>query len=206
MVTLYWAPQTRSLSILWLLEELGIPYRRELIDIRAGRQSDPEFRAINPMMKVPALTDGPVKVAETGAIVAYLADRYTAAGLAPAVDDPARGDYLRWLFFAGSSIEAAYVQIFTKLEMNPTSAGWGSAERVFDVIEAGIAGSGGPWLLGETFSAADISVGSGLRFGLLFKIVEPRPAFTAYVERCTARPAFARAQAIEAEALAARGG
>lgn len=196
MITLYWAPRTRSLRILWLLEEIGRPYERRHVDIRSGAQSSAEYRAVNPMMKVPALTDGPVTVAESGAICAYLADRYPEAGLAPAVDDPCRGDYLRWLFFSAGCVEAAITQIFAKVDIEPSMAGWGSAERVQDVIEAGVAK--GPWLLGDTFSAADVALGSDLHFALAFKMFEPRPAFTAYVERCHARPAFGRASAIEA--------
>lgn len=196
MIKLYWAPQTRSRRILWLLEEAGQPYERVLIDIRAGAQSTPEYRAINPMMKVPALTDGPVTVAESGAICAYLADRYPSAELAPAIDDPQRGDYLRWLFFSAGCVEAAITQIFTKIEMNPSMAGWGDAKRVFDVIEAGL--SGGAWLLGDRFSAADIAIGSDLSFALDFKMIEERPAFVDYVARCAARPAFQRSLEIEA--------
>lgn len=196
MIKLYWAPQSRSRRALWLLEEAGRPYERVLIDIRAGAQSTPEYRAINPMMKVPALTDGPVTVAESGAIYAYVADRYPEAGLAPAIDDPRRGDYLRWLFFSAGCVEAAITQIFTKLEIDSSMAGWGSSKRVFDVIETGV--SGGGWLLGDRFTAADIAIGSDLTFAMGFKLIEERPAFVDYVARCAARPAYRRALEIEA--------
>lgn len=191
---LYWCPQSRAITALWMMEEAGVPYERELIDIRSGAQSTPEYADINPMMKVPALTDGPVRVAETGAVLAYVAEQVPEAGLAPPVGDEKRGDYLRWLFF-GPMIEAAMTQKVTGLEMATSTAGWGSYERVVEVLEAGVKGVQ-PWLLGERFSAADVMVGSNLNFGMMFKLIEPRPAFAAYVERCKARPAFARAQAI----------
>jgi glutathione S-transferase len=190
---LYWCPQSRAITALWMMEETGIPYERELIDIRAGSQSTPEYAAINPMMKVPALEDGPVKVAETGAVLAYVAERVPEAQLAPPVGDPKRGDYLRWLFF-GPMIEAAFTQKVTGLDLASSTAGWGSYDRVIDVLEAGV--KDGPWLLGERFSAADVMIGSSLHFGMMFKLIEPRPAFAGYVERCAARPAFQRSQAM----------
>ena len=194
---LYWCPQTRSFRGLWLMEEAGRPYERVLIDIRKGDQNKPEFRAINPMGKVPALADGEAKVAESAALCAYVAERCSEAKLAPPVGDPARGRYLHWLFFAAGCIEPAYTQKFTKLALAESTAGWGSFDRVVDVLEQAV--QPGPWLLGENFSAADIMVGADLHFGLtLLKILPPRPAFLAYVGRCSERPAFKRAMAIEA--------
>ena len=199
MMKLYWAPQSRAFRALWLMEEAGCPYERVLIDIRNGQQSTLEFRAINPMMKVPALTDGAATVAESAAICAYVAERVPEAKLAPPAGDPARGRYLQWLFFAATNIEAAFTQKFTKLELPSMSAGWGSFERVMDVLGESLGQR--PWILGERFSAADIMLGADLNYGLnIFKIVEPRPEFTAYVARCTARPAFQRAMEIETAA------
>jgi glutathione S-transferase len=192
---LYWAPRTRSLRALWVLEESGLPYEREVIDIRAGGQSTPEFRAINPMMKVPALADGAARVAESGAICAYVAEK-AEGRLSPAPGDPARGRYLQWLFFAGNCIEPAFTQKFTNLQLPSSSAGWGDFNRVIEVLEEAV--QPGPWLLGERFTSADVMIGSDLFFGIeLFKIVEPRPAFIAYIDRCKARPAFKRALAID---------
>ena len=194
---LYWAPKSRSFRAVWMMEEAGRPYERVLIDIKSGAQSGEAYREINPMMKVPALADGPVKVAESGALCAYVAESVPEAGLAPAIGDPSRGDYLRWMFFSGNCVEGAFLEKFANITIPTSSAGWGSADRVADVLEQGI--STGPWLLGERFSAADVMIGSDLYFGVdVFKIIEPRPAFAAYIERCTARPAFQRAQAIEA--------
>ena len=186
---LYWAPRSRSFSALWLMEETGQPYERVPIDITAGAQRTPEYLAINPMGKVPALSDGDATLAEAAAICAYVAERYPEAKLAPALGDPLRAKYLYWLFFAPGCIEPAMVQVATKIEMNSVAAGWGDAQRVFDVLDAAL--MKGPWILGEDFSAADVAVGSALNFAVrLFKMVPSRPSFDAYIARCMARPAF----------------
>ena len=197
MMKLYWAPRTRSFSALWLMEEAGQPYERVLTDFSKGEQKSPEYLAINPMGKVPALRDGEATLAEAAAICAYVAERYPQAKLAPPFGDPLRARYLYWLFFSPGCIEPAMVQLATKIEMNPTAAGWGDAKLVFDVLDAAL--SKGPWLLGDMFSAADIMVGSGLNFAVrLFKLAPSRPSFDRYLDRCAARPAFQRAGAIPA--------
>jgi glutathione S-transferase len=197
MMKLYWAPRTRSFSALWLMEEAGQPYERVLTDFSKGEQKSPEYLAINPMGKVPALRDGEATLAEAAAICAYVAERYPQAKLAPPLGDSLRAKYLYWLFFSPGCIEPAMVQLATKIEMNPTAAGWGDAKLVFDVLDAAL--SKGPWLLGDTFSAADIIVGSGLNFAVrLFKLAPSRPSFDRYIDRCAARPAFQRAGAIAA--------
>src|SRR5262249_12798946 len=145
---LYWAPQTRSFRALWMMEEVGRPYERVLIDIRKGAQSTPEFRAINPMMKVPALVDGGATLAESAAICAFVAARVPEAKLAPALGDPLRGRSHHWLFFAAACIEPAYTQKFLKFELNTSQAGWGSFERVIDVLAETL--RPGPWILGES--------------------------------------------------------
>jgi glutathione S-transferase len=194
---LYWWPKTRSLRALWMLEEAGRSYERIPVNIQQGGQKDPGFLTVNPMGKLPALADGEAKLAESAAICAYVADKFPAAGLAPAIGDPRRGRYLHWLFFAPACIEPAFTQKFAKIDLPESSAGWGSFDRVFSVIEQALAP--GPWLLGESFSAADVMIGSDLWFGIeLFKIVERRPAFGAYLDRCLARPALQRALAIDA--------
>lgn len=197
MMKLYYAPRTRSFSALWLMEEAAVPYERELVDITKGAQKTADYLAINPMGKVPALVDDDAVVAESAAICAYVADRCPQAKLAPATDDPRRGRYLQWLFFAPGCIEPAMVQIVTKIQMPTVSAGWGDATGVFDVLERAV--ERGPWLLGDTFSAADIAIGAGLNFAVrLFKIAPTRPAFERYLDGCAARPAFQRAQALAA--------
>jgi len=192
---LYWIPKTRSFRAVWMLEEAGLPYERVRMDM--GNLATPEFRAINPMMKVPALEDGDARLAESAAICAYVADKAVDAGLAPALGDPARGRYLHWLFFSSNCMEAAFTEKMAKVDLPTTAAGWGSFDRVMDVLEGAI--MPGPWALGERFSAVDVMFGTDLGFGMgLLKVIEPRPAFTAYLERCHARPAFQRALAIEA--------
>jgi glutathione S-transferase len=197
MMKLYWSPRTRSFTALWLMEETGQPYERVLVDLAKGEQRTAEYLAINPMGKVPALQDGEVTLAEAAAICAYVTERYPQAGLAPPPGDPLRAKYLYWLFFGPGCIEPAMVQVATKIEMNPVAAGWGEAQRVFDVLDAALAK--GSWILGENFSAADIVIGSGLNFVVRrFKMVPSRPSFDRYIDACAARPAFQRASAIAA--------
>ncbi len=194
---LYWSPRTRSFAALWILEEAGQPYERVLTDIATGAQKTPEYLAINPMGKVPALTDGDIAIAETAAICAYVAERYPQAGLAPPIGDRRRGKYLQWLFFGPSCIEPALIQVFTKLDVPASTAAWGNATQVFDVLDKAL--ERGPWLLGDSFSAADIVIGAGLNFAVkVFKMVPTRPSFDRYIANCAARPAFQRAEAITA--------
>lgn len=194
---LYWSPRSRSFSGLWLMEETGQPYERVLTDISTGAQKTPEFLAVNPMGKVPALKDGDVSIAEASALCAYVAERYPDAKLAPPVGDPRRAKYLQWLFFSPGCIEPAIIQIFTKIDIPTSTAAWGSATQVFDVLDAAL--EKGPFLLGDTFSAADIMIGSGLNFAInLFRMVPMRPSFNRYIDACSARPAFQRATAIAA--------
>jgi glutathione S-transferase len=197
MMQLYWSPRSRSFAALWLLEETGQPYERVLTDISTGAQRNIEYLAINPMGKVPALKDGEVALAESAAILAYVAERYPEARLTPPIGDPKRARFLYWLFFAPGCIEPAMVQIATKLEMSSVAAGWGDAKRVFDVLDTALAK--GPWILGENFSAADVAIGAALNFSVrLFKMVPSRASFDAYLARCVARPAFQRAEKIAA--------
>jgi glutathione S-transferase len=197
MMKLYWSPRSRSFTALWLLEETGQPYERVLTDISTGAQKTPEFLAVNPMGKVPALGDGDVAIAESAAICAYVAERFPDAKLAPPLGDPRRAKYLQWLFFGPSCIEPALIQIFTKLEVPSSTAAWGSATQVFDVLDKAL--EKGPWILGNDFSAADIVIGSGLNFAIRqFKMVPSRPAFDRYIDACVARPAVQRAEKIAA--------
>ena len=197
MMKLYWAPRSRSFTALWLMEETGQPYQRVLTDITTGAQKAPEYLAINPMGKVPALADGDATLAEAAAICAYVAERYPEAKLAPPLGDIRRAKYLYWLFFSPGCIEPAMVQIATKMEMNPVAAGWGDSQRVIDVLDNAL--QKGPWILGGNFSAADIAIGSGLNFAVrLFKMIPSRPSFDGYIARCMARPAFQRAEKIAA--------
>jgi glutathione S-transferase len=194
MMKLYWAPQSRAATALWMMEEAGQPYERVLIDINTGAQKTPEYLAVNPMGKVPALQDGEATLAEVPAICAYVAERYPQAKLAPPVGDPRRAKYLHWLFFSSACVESAIVQIFTKLEIPARTAGWGDATQVFDVLDKAL--EKGPWLLGDDFFACDVVIGSALNFAVRqFKMVPARPSFDRYIDRCLARPAFQRAAA-----------
>ena len=195
---LYWSPNTRSTRALWLMEEAGLPYERVKLDLAAGEHKRPEFLAVNPMGKVPALENGAAKVAESAALCAYVADLAPASGLAPPIGDPDRGRFLHWLFFSAGCIEPAYMQKAMGWTIDrPSLAGWGGYEAVMDVLDEAL--STGPWLLGDRFTAADVMVGTDLHFGVrLFKFVESRPNFEAYIDRCEARPAFQRAAAINA--------
>jgi len=196
MITLYWAPRTRSLRALWVLEESGAPYSRVRLDLFAGEQKTPRFRAINPMAKVPVLANGRLSIAESGAICAYVAEAFPDAGLAPPVGDPARGRYLQWLFFSPGCVEPAFLTRSANVPVRPEMASFGDFDRVFDILEAAV--HPGPWLLGEKFTAADVMIGLDLYFGIdVFKLVPERPALRAYVDRCLARPALRRARAIE---------
>jgi glutathione S-transferase len=197
MIKLYWSPRSRSFTAIWLMEETGLPYERVLTDITTGAQKAPEYLAINPMGKVPGLQDGDAALGESAAICLYIADRYPETKLAPALSDPLRAKYLQWMFFSPSCIEPAIIQIFTKLEVPTSTAAWGSATQVFDVLDQAL--QKGPWILGDKFSAADITIGSGLNFAVRqFKMVPSRRSFDAYIARFVERPAFQRAEKIAA--------
>jgi len=195
MMKLFWSPRSRAFTALWMMEEAGQPYERVLTDISTGAQKKPEYLAINPMGKVPALQDGEATMGEAAAICAYVAERCPEAKLAPPVGDPRRAKYLYWLFYGPSCIEPAIIQIFTKIQVPTSTAGWGDATQVFDVLDRALEKD--PWLLGDDFSAADVAIGSGLNFAVRqFKMVPARPSFDRYIDRCEARPAFQRATAI----------
>ena len=207
-IVFYTNPMSRGRIVRWMLEEVGQPYRTVVVDY-AGMKS-PDYLAINPMGKVPAITHRGVVVTECAAICAYLADAFPEAGLAPATDDPLRGLYYRWMFFAAGPVEAA-VTAKSLGQMPPAEkaamVGYGSFDQVVDGLERALDKS--PWLLGEQFTAADVYVGSQIAWGLMFKSLPTRPAFQAYAERIAARPAAVRARAIDdaliAEAKAEEG-
>lgn len=202
-VVLYHHPFSRAANVVWMLEEVGIPYELRYVDFTSGAQKAPSFLALNPMGKLPTLTDGDLVVTESAAIGLYLADRYAYGRLAPKVDDPARGTYLRWSFFAPSVVEPGATAKMAGWDFKEGQVGWGSHEAMLSTIESAI--GAGPFLLGERFSMADVIFGGTLRYMLLFKLVEPRPAFTAYAERLASRPALGRATARNATVVEERG-
>jgi glutathione S-transferase len=195
----YTIPMSRGQIARWMLEEVGQPYRTEILD-REGLKA-PAYLAVNPMGKVPAIRHGEVVVTEAAAICAYLADAFPQAGLAPAPHDPARGAYYRWLFFAAGPLETAVVTKAMGWELAPersVMAGWGSFERTLDAVEGAVGGR--EHLAGERFSAADLYLGSLLSWGMKFGILPKRPAFETYVGGLTSRPAYARAAVLDAAA------
>ena len=201
-ITLFYAPRTRAFRALWFLEELGEPYRIEPVDYAKGGHKRPEFLKLNPMGKLPTVVDDGVAVAESGAILAYLADKYPGAGLAPAPADPRRADYLRWLFFAAGVMEPAFGQKLFNLDLPAHQVGWGSFEQMQAVVAEAVAGR--EWLAGGRFTAADLYVGSSLNFGVKFGILPGEGPIADYVARLTARPAYERATELEADYLAER--
>lgn len=192
-IVLHHHPFSRASSVVWMLEEVGVDYELRFVDIMKGAHKAPDLVALNPMGKLPILVDGDTVVTESAAIGLYLADRYSLGKLAPATDDPARATYLRWSFFAPSVIEPGALAKFSKWEFKPSQAGWGDYEAMLRATESALAGR--DFVLGDRFSMADVVLGGTLRFMLRFKMIEPRPAFTAYEERLCARPALQRAEA-----------
>jgi glutathione S-transferase len=193
----YTNPMSRGRTVRWMLEEVGCPYRTELLGFD-GAMKTPAYRAINPMGKVPAITHGGTVVTEVAAILAYLADAFPAAGLAPPPGDRMRGPYYRWLFFAAGPAEAAMVNQALGVVMPPGQdrmAGYGSLDSVLDTLESALSGPG--YLAGDRFTAADLSVGALLGWGMMFGMLEPRPAFQAFWERIKDRPAAVRAREID---------
>jgi glutathione S-transferase len=203
MITLYHHPFSRAAGTIWALEEVGEPYELKFVDIMKGGQKAPDIVAINPMGKLPILTDGDAVVTEGAAICLYLADRYAAGRLAPRLDDPKRATYLRWSLFAPAVIEPGALAKASKWDFKPGQAGWGDYETMVRAIETAL--DGRDFLLGDTFSMADVIFGGTLRYMLRFKMLEPRPAFLAYAERLSLRPALQKADARNAEVIEARG-
>lgn len=200
-ITFFHAAPSRSSGVRVLLEELGAEYDLHLLNLKAGDSRRPEYLAINPMGKVPAIRHGEALITEQGAIYIYLADLYPEAGLAPAIGDPLRGPYLRWLVFYGSSFEPALIDKALKREPAPPSTSpYGDYDTVLKTIADQLAK--GPYILGDRFTAADVLWGTALAWTTMFKLVPDLPIIKAYVDRINARPAVKRAQAADAELTA----
>jgi glutathione S-transferase len=202
-LTLYHASPSRSSIVLWMLEEVGQPYDVKLIKLGEGDNTKPDYLAINPMGKVPALKHGDTVITEVAAICTYLADEFPDAKLNVPVGTPRRGLYLKWLFFGPSVIEPAMTdRAFPRKEAPRAAAlGWRDFDIVLDIVAKPLAK--GPFLMGEQFTAADVVIGSGLRYGMMFKMIPERKEFTDYAARIAARPAAQRAEAKD-KALAAK--
>ena len=189
-VQFYHNPQSRAALTHWLLEELGIDYEIKPVAYDDGSMRTPEFLAINPMGKIPVIVDGDTIVTETSAIAIYLCDKYkTPNDLAPGLNDPRRGEYLRWVVYQSAAIDPAMMQANTKVEIARQSAGWGSVELVVDVLEDRVS-KANPYLFGEWFTAADVLIGGALGWATQFGMFPAKPGIKAYVERVQSRPAF----------------
>ena len=198
-VVLYTNPMSRGRIVRWMLEEVGCPYRTELLDYGPAMKSA-AYLAVNPMGKVPAIRHGGAVVTEAAAICAYLADAFPAAGLAPPQGD--RGPFYRWLFFAAGPLEAATAARFMGWQAPPDREGmlgYGTFAAVMNTLEQGLerALTGGGWIAGQAFSAADVYVGSHIGWGLQLDSIDKRPAFVDYWSRLAAREAYRRATAID---------
>jgi glutathione S-transferase len=196
----YTHPMSRGRIVRWMLEEMGQPYHTEIMEYGTTMKS-PEYLAINPMGKVPALKHGAVVVTECAAICTYLADVFPAAALAPPPSHPDRGAYYRWLFFGAGPMEAAVTNQSLGFEIPPDQfqlqgrAGYGSLARVLDTLDGALAGR--DHLVGSHFSAADLYISAQLGWGMQFGTVEKRPNFERYVALHHARPAALRAAQID---------
>ncbi|GHC04051.1 glutathione S-transferase [Thermomonas carbonis] len=180
-----------------LLEALGVPYDVQTIDFANGQNRTPEFLAINPLGKLPTLVHDDAVITEQVAITIYLADRFPSAGLAPAIDAPLRGPYLRWLAFYAACFEPALMDhAFQRAPLDPATSPYRDYDTVIETLVAQL--SRGDYLLGDTLTAADLLWGTGLRWTTEFGIVPRLPVILAYIERVSAHPAVIRAGELDA--------
>jgi glutathione S-transferase len=197
-ITLFHAPNTRSTGARILLEELGVPYTLQVINMKAGEQRQPAYLAVNPMGKVPAVLHGEALITEQVAVSLYLADLFPQAGLAPALDDPLRGPYLRWLVYYAACFEPAVVDRFLKHEPAPPAmCPYGDYDTMLKTLTDQLAKA--PYLLGEGFSAADVLWGTALGWTTMFKLVPELPVIMDYVKRVGTRPASVKVAALDGE-------
>jgi len=191
-VTFYTNPLSRGRIAHWMLEEVGAKFEAKLLDFEKKEHKDPKFLKINPMGKLPTIVHRNTVVTEGAAICAYLADAFPAAKLAPATDDPARGTYMRWLFFGAGCVEPALLDkmLARPPASRPESLGYGTYQETMDTLEKALIP--GPFILGDRFSAADVYISAQISWGTRMKAIEPRPVFQKYVARCEDRPAFQR--------------
>ena len=198
-LVLYTNPMSRGRIARWMLEESGVPYDTQYLDFGTTMKA-PEYLAVNPMGKVPAIRHGDTVVTECAAICAYLAETFPQAGLAPTAAE--RGDYFRWMFFAAGPMEMAVtnrVLGFEAPEDRYRMIGCGRYGEVMDALENAVSAS--PYVTGDRFTAADVYVGSHVGYGLRFGTIEKRPAFADYLARVTDRDAYRRATALDDAAM-----
>jgi glutathione S-transferase len=198
---LYHNPMSRSATVHWMLEEVNADCEIILLDFKKKEHKTPEFLALNPMGKLPTLVHQGVVITESAAICTYLADIFPEKKLAPVLGDPMRGTYLRWMFFSASCLEPAILDhMLNRATGEKSSMGYGSYEDTLQVLETQL--TRGPFLLGDTFSAADVYLSSQLSWGLMTKALDTRAAFVQYVARCSERPAFKKYSAASKEMIA----
>ncbi len=192
----YHNPQSRGRIVRWMLEEAGAPYEVRFVDFKTGAHKAPAYLAVNPMGKLPAIVHRGAAVTECAAICAYLADVFPQAGLAPPPAE--RASYYRWLFFGAGTLEYALIDkmLGRPAPERPQALGYGHFADTLRTLEGAL--TAGPWLLGDTFSAADVYIGSQIAFGVMMKSLEPTPILAAYLANCHSRPAWLRANALDA--------
>ena len=202
-LTLYHAAPSRSSIVRWMLEEIGEPYDIHHLSLSKGDNRAPDYLAVNPMGKVPALRHGDVVITEAAAICTYLADEFPRAKLNIPIGDARRGVYLKWLFFGPSCIEPAMMDRAFPRKEEPRRGmlGYGDFDTLMNVVANAVVR--GPYIMGDQFTAADVVIGSGLRFGMMFKMLPERSEFIAYTGRLAQRPALTRAEAKDKELAAA---
>jgi len=202
-LVLYTNPMSRGRIARWMLEEVGQPYTAEILEF--PNLNSPEYLAINPMGKVPAVRHGDTVVTEAAAICAYLADVFPEAGLAPPPSSRLRGPYYRWLFFGAGPVEAANTNKALKVVVpaeRTVMVGYGTQERVLHALEDRLNRS--EYIAGDRFTAADVYVGSHVGSGMTFGVIDKRPAFERYWSLVGSRPAARRAREIDEELAATR--
>jgi glutathione S-transferase len=190
-ITLYHSPASRAFTAYWMLEELGVPFNVRTIDISKGEQKEPEYLKLNPAGKVPTLTDGKVVVSENPAIAIYLADRYGYGTLAPRIEDPDRGAYLKWMVFSTAVVDPVSSLHEAKIDLPGYNFSFGAFDDMVAVLKGALAGR--KYLLGDRFTAADVVLGGAISFLMHRKVLPDEPVFLDYNTRLTLREAYHRA-------------
>jgi glutathione S-transferase len=190
-ITLYHSPASRAFIAYWMLEELGVPFDVQTVDISKGHQKDPKYLEINPSGKVPALTDGAATVSETAAICIFLADRYGYGSLAPRIEDPRRGDYLHWMVYSASVLDPVAELHSRTIDLPSGATGFGTYDDMVRVLERALSRS--DYIVGDAFTAADVVLGGGMSMLLYNKKLPESPVLVDYNARLAAREACQRA-------------
>jgi len=187
----FFAPNSRAMSILWLLEELGVPYDTEIVDINGEGGAPERYRAIQPHKKVPAIQHEGAVITERAAISIYLTERFPEAHLAPPVGDPKRGPFLSWMVYVDAVVDPALSAKGLGFQYTKRSTSYGSFDDMLAHVERTLTAQ--PYALGDAFSAVDTQLGTAIYWALeLAKVFPDKPVFRDYLKRLAARPAFQR--------------